>query len=149
MVDLMEATEAEATAVVIAVADPNMDVFAAVEAAADARADLVTASVAASTQEAEATAAAALAAAVQSALTLPDRAHESAELAQSQVDSAEAAMDVVDPDDPEALAAATESLAAANDFLAAAETAVENFGDRDAYVEALMESADNAAISAE
>jgi len=58
-------------------------------------------------------------------------------------------MDVVDPDDPEALAVATESLAAANNFLEAAETAVENFGDRDAYVEALRESADNAAISAE
>ena len=126
-----------------------MDVFVAVEAAADARADLVTASVAASTEEAEATAAAALAAAVQSALTLPDRANESAELAESQVATAQAAMDAVDLDDPEALAAVTESLAAANDFLAAAETAVENFGDRDAYVEALMDSADDAASSAE
>jgi len=105
--------------------------------------------VTASTQEAEATVATALAAAAQSALTLPDRATESAELAQSQVDSAQAAMDVVDPDDPEALAAATESLAAANNFLEAAETAVENFGDRDAYVEALRESADSAVTSAE
>jgi hypothetical protein len=58
-------------------------------------------------------------------------------------------MDAVDPDDPEALAAATESLAAANDFLVTAETAVENFGDRDAYVEALKESADAAATNAE
>jgi hypothetical protein len=57
-------------------------------------------------------------------------------------------MDAVDLDDTEALAAATQSLAAANDFLAAAETTVERFGDRDAYVEALVESAGSATATA-
>jgi hypothetical protein len=46
------------------------------------------------------------------------------------------------------LAAATQSVAAANDFLATAETTVERFGDRDAYVEALVDSAETATANA-
>ena len=50
--------------------------------------------------------------------------------------------------DADALAAATQSVAAANDFLAAAETTGERFGDRDAYVEALVDSAETATANA-
>ena len=53
-----------------------------------------------------------------------------------------------DPDDVAALAAADQSLAAANEFLAAATATVEQFSDRDAYTDGLVERAAAATTAA-
>jgi hypothetical protein len=125
-------------------ADPDLDAVAAAEIAAATRSALAEATIAANVAQIEAEAAASLAASVETVLTLPDNAAAAAESAQVQVDEAQAAADAVDPDDAEALAAATTSLAAANDYLETASAAAETYSDRDAYVEGLVTRADTA-----